>query len=133
MSKTRTSKARLQSAAFRRTRSDHSKELAEDYVELIAELIHAQGEARWTRITLFPDRELGGRVAVRDSMPTIVWRNTRRSSFGGRSHTALELGAATEGEGATEPLNSHHKSQLSAFRPSASALEARLRMGLSVS
>ncbi|MFT3671221.1 manganese-binding transcriptional regulator MntR [Aestuariivirga sp.] len=52
MSKTRTSKARLQSAAFRRTRSDHSKELAEDYVELIADLIDERGSARGTDVAL---------------------------------------------------------------------------------
>ncbi len=34
------------SAAFRRIRADHQSELAEDYVELIAELIHDHGEAR---------------------------------------------------------------------------------------
>jgi DtxR family manganese transport transcriptional regulator len=34
------------SDAFRRTRSDHQAELAEDYVELIAELIEERGEAR---------------------------------------------------------------------------------------
>jgi len=38
--------AKLQSAAFRRTRSDHSRELAEDYVELIADLIDERGLAR---------------------------------------------------------------------------------------
>lgn len=31
---------------FQRTRSDHAKEIAEDYTELIAELIEAHGEAR---------------------------------------------------------------------------------------
>jgi DtxR family transcriptional regulator, manganese transport regulator len=51
-SKTRNSKAKLQSAAFRRTRSDHSKELAEDYVELIADLIDERGSARGTDVAL---------------------------------------------------------------------------------
>lgn len=32
--------------AFHRTRNDHSQERAEDYVELVAELIGRQGEAR---------------------------------------------------------------------------------------
>jgi DtxR family manganese transport transcriptional regulator len=36
----------VRSDAFRRTRSDHQAELAEDYVELIAELIEERGEAR---------------------------------------------------------------------------------------
>ncbi|MCA0432344.1 MAG: manganese-binding transcriptional regulator MntR [Proteobacteria bacterium] len=42
--------AKLQSAAFRRTRSDHSRELAEDYVELIADLIDERGLARGTDV-----------------------------------------------------------------------------------
>jgi DtxR family manganese transport transcriptional regulator len=36
----------VQAASFDRTRSDHRSELAEDYVELIADLIDAKGEAR---------------------------------------------------------------------------------------
>ncbi len=51
-SKARTAKAKLQSLAFRRTRSDHSKELAEDYVELIADLIDERGLARGTDVAL---------------------------------------------------------------------------------
>jgi DtxR family manganese transport transcriptional regulator len=50
--KIRTTKVKLQSAAFRRTRSDHSKELAEDYVELIADLIDERGTARGTDVAL---------------------------------------------------------------------------------
>ena len=38
-------------AAFRRTRDDHLTEVAEDYVELIGDLIHQHGEARLTDIT----------------------------------------------------------------------------------
>ena len=38
--------APAQRAAFTRTRADHSQETAEDYVELIAELIEERGEAR---------------------------------------------------------------------------------------
>ncbi|MEK0085034.1 manganese-binding transcriptional regulator MntR [Benzoatithermus flavus] len=46
-----TSKVRLpgadqQAEGFGRTRSDHRSEIAEDYVELIADLIDATGEAR---------------------------------------------------------------------------------------
>ena len=37
---------KLRSAAFRRIRADHQSELAEDYVELIADLIDERGEAR---------------------------------------------------------------------------------------
>ena len=42
----------LRSAAFSRTRADHSSELAHDYCELIAELIDEKGEARGTDIAL---------------------------------------------------------------------------------
>jgi DtxR family transcriptional regulator, manganese transport regulator len=35
-----------QAEGFGRTRSDHRNEIAEDYVELIADLIDATGEAR---------------------------------------------------------------------------------------
>jgi DtxR family manganese transport transcriptional regulator len=45
-------KAKLQSAAFKRTRADHSSELAEDYVELIAELIDERGEARGSDVAI---------------------------------------------------------------------------------
>lgn len=37
-------------AAFRRTRAAHLTEVAEDYVELIGDLIHQQGEARLSDI-----------------------------------------------------------------------------------
>jgi DtxR family transcriptional regulator, manganese transport regulator len=49
---TSTRKTKLQSQAFRRTRADHSSELAEDYVELIAELIDEKGEARGTEVAM---------------------------------------------------------------------------------
>jgi DtxR family transcriptional regulator, manganese transport regulator len=45
-------KAKLQSQAFRRTRADHSSELAEDYVELIADLIDEKGEARGSDVAM---------------------------------------------------------------------------------
>ncbi|MBI2718987.1 MAG: manganese-binding transcriptional regulator MntR [Rhizobiales bacterium] len=48
----RNSSAKLRSAAFRRIRADHLTELAEDYVELIADLIDERGEARGTDIAL---------------------------------------------------------------------------------
>jgi DtxR family manganese transport transcriptional regulator len=38
--------ADMQAEGFGRTRSDHRNEIAEDYVELIADLIDATGEAR---------------------------------------------------------------------------------------
>jgi DtxR family manganese transport transcriptional regulator len=50
--KTRPKSPRLQSAPFRRTRSDHQTELVEDYLELIADLIDSKGEARSTEVAL---------------------------------------------------------------------------------
>jgi DtxR family transcriptional regulator, manganese transport regulator len=44
--------AKLRSAAFKRIRADHSAELAEDYVEMIAELIEERGEARCTDLAM---------------------------------------------------------------------------------
>lgn len=44
--------AKVRSTAFRRVRADHSSELAEDYVELIADLIDEKGEARGSDIAL---------------------------------------------------------------------------------
>ena len=44
--------ARLRSAAFKRVRADHQSELAEDYVEMIAELIDEKGEARGSDVAL---------------------------------------------------------------------------------
>jgi DtxR family manganese transport transcriptional regulator len=50
-----------QAEAFDRIRSDHRSEIAEDYVELIADLIDAKGEARAV--------DLAGRLGV--SSPTV--------------------------------------------------------------
>ena len=44
--------AKLRSAALKRIRADHSAELAEDYVEMIADLIDERGEARCTDIAM---------------------------------------------------------------------------------
>ena len=44
--------AKLRSAAFRRVRADHQSALAQDYVELIADLIDERGEARGTDVAL---------------------------------------------------------------------------------
>ena len=44
--------AKLRSVAFRRIRADHQSELAEDYVELIADLIDEKGEARGSDVAL---------------------------------------------------------------------------------
>ena len=42
----RLARVETQAASFDRTRSDHRSEIAEDYVELIADLIDVKGEAR---------------------------------------------------------------------------------------
>ena len=44
--------AKTRSVAFRRIRADHSSELAEDYVELIADLIDEKGEARGSDVAM---------------------------------------------------------------------------------
>jgi DtxR family manganese transport transcriptional regulator len=44
--------AKIRSAAFSRIRTDHQSELAEDYVELIADLIDEKGEARGSDVAL---------------------------------------------------------------------------------
>lgn len=44
--------AKIRSAAFSRIRADHQSELAEDYVELIADLIDEKGEARGSDVAL---------------------------------------------------------------------------------
>jgi DtxR family manganese transport transcriptional regulator len=49
---TKQASAKIRSAAFRRIRSDHQSELAEDYVELIADLIDEKGEARGSDVAL---------------------------------------------------------------------------------
>lgn len=46
------SSGKLRSAAFRRIRADHQSELAEDYVELIADLIDEKGEARGSDVAM---------------------------------------------------------------------------------
>jgi DtxR family manganese transport transcriptional regulator len=52
----RLARVETQAASFDRTRSDHRSEIAEDYVELIADLIDAKGEARAV--------DLAGRLGV---------------------------------------------------------------------
>lgn len=44
--------AKFRSAAFRRVRADHQSELAQDYVELIADLIDEKGEARGSDVAM---------------------------------------------------------------------------------
>lgn len=55
-SRARLARIETQAASFDRTRSDHRSEIAEDYVELIADLIDAKGEARAV--------DLAGRLGV---------------------------------------------------------------------
>ena len=52
----RLARVETQAASFDRTRNDHRSEIAEDYVELIADLIDAKGEARAV--------DLAGRLGV---------------------------------------------------------------------
>ena len=52
----RLARVETQAASFDRTRSDHRSEIAEDYVELIADLIYSKGEARAV--------DLAGRLGV---------------------------------------------------------------------
>jgi DtxR family transcriptional regulator, manganese transport regulator len=61
------SEAETQAAGFGRIRSDHRREIAEDYVELIADLIEGKGEARTV--------ELAERLGV--SSPTVNSTVTR--------------------------------------------------------
>ncbi len=51
-SKARRSPGGLRSTAFRNVRAAHQTELAEDYVELIADLIDERGEARGTDVAM---------------------------------------------------------------------------------
>jgi DtxR family transcriptional regulator, manganese transport regulator len=46
------SSAKMRSQAFKRVRADHQSELAQDYVEMIADLIDERGEARCTDLAL---------------------------------------------------------------------------------
>ncbi len=77
-------------AAFRRTRAAHLTEVAEDYVELIGDLIHQQGEARLS--------DIAENMAV--SQPTvskIVARLRREGLVGSRPYRSIfltEAGAA---------------------------------------
>ena len=52
MSKVSLVEVEAQAEGFGRTRSDHRSEIAEDYVELIADLIDATGEARAVELAL---------------------------------------------------------------------------------
>ena len=69
-----------QAANFQRVREAHQVELAEDYVELIADLIDATGEARAADIA----RRLGV------SQPTVV-KTIGRLQRGGESTVQVDL------------------------------------------
>lgn len=62
-----------QSKAFRRVRDAHLTELAEDYVELIAELIEQTGEARVV--------DLAGRLGVANATVSIAIRRLQRDGL----------------------------------------------------
>ncbi len=58
---------------FRRTRNDHAKETAEDYVELIAALIEESGEARAV--------DLAGRLGVSHVTVTKTVQRLQREGY----------------------------------------------------
>ena len=72
----RLARIETQAASFDRTRSDHRSEIAEDYVELIADLIDAKGEARAV--------DLAGRLGV---TPATVNGTVARLQRAGLVHT----------------------------------------------
>jgi DtxR family manganese transport transcriptional regulator len=65
--------AATQAASFDRTRSDHRSEIAEDYVELIADLLDAKGEARAV--------DLAGRLGVTGATVTSTVARLQRDGL----------------------------------------------------
>lgn len=88
------SPSQRRAAAFRKTREAHLSEVAEDYVELIGDLIAEQGEARLT--------DIAGNMAV--TQPTaakIVARLQREGLLASKPYRAIfltEAGAAMAAE-----------------------------------
>jgi DtxR family transcriptional regulator, manganese transport regulator len=72
-----------QAASFRQTRHAHSLELAEDYVELIAELIETEGEARTVEIAqrLGVSHPTVGKTLVRLQREGLITRRPYRAVF----------------------------------------------------
>ena len=82
--------SKIRSAAFQRIRADHSSELAEDYVELIADLINEKGEARGSDVAM----RLGvanatadlrhGELVTLDTREGVVHRGARNHTMASR-------------------------------------------------
>jgi len=72
-----------QAASFRQTRRAHSQEIAEDYVELIAELIETEGEARTVEIAqrLGVSHPTVGKTLVRLQREGLITRRPYRAVF----------------------------------------------------
>jgi DtxR family manganese transport transcriptional regulator len=72
-----------QAASFRQTRQAHSLEFAEDYVELIAELIETEGEARTVEIAqrLGVSHPTVGKTLVRLQREGLITRRPYRAVF----------------------------------------------------
>ncbi|MGE0628613.1 MAG: manganese-binding transcriptional regulator MntR [Hyphomicrobiaceae bacterium] len=66
-------RARLRADGFRRVREAHQTELAEDYVELIADLIEETGEARVV--------DLAGRLGVSNATVNNTIQRLQRDGF----------------------------------------------------
>lgn len=79
---------RRQAARFARVREAHQRELAEDYVEMIDDLVRAKGEAR--------SSELAQRFGV---APATVARTVQRLQRDGLVETAPYKALALTGEG----------------------------------
>lgn len=89
----------LQAARFQRVRDAHQTETAEDYVELISDLIAAHGEARLV--------ELAARMGVAQATATkIVGRLSREGLVVSRPYRAIFL--TPEGEAMAEAARRRH-------------------------
>lgn len=88
------SDAERRAAAFRRTREAHLTEVAEDYVELIGDLIHLHGEARLADITehMAVRQPTVSKIIARLRRDGLVVSRPRRSLF------LTEAGAAMAAE-----------------------------------
>jgi DtxR family transcriptional regulator, manganese transport regulator len=91
--------ADTQAEAFGRTRSDHRSEIAEDYVELIADLIDATGEARAV--------DLANRLGVTNAtVNNTITRLQREGLVHSEPYRSIFL--TTEGRGLAEHCRRRH-------------------------
>ena len=129
MSAKKAKTAKLQSAAFRRTRADHQSELTEDYVELIADLIDDKGEARGNDVAIrlgvanatvvkmlkrLQDRGLVTQEPYRDIM--LTGEGWQMADNGRKRHSIVEnfllaLGVSTETARIDSEGIEHHVSE----------------------